>query len=1042
MRKMIMRWNEAPAGGQGMANCRRLAVALASLAIAILPGGAGADYLYSMERNIGPKPYVLFLADNSGSMSEMDANTNCCSARKTKDCPRNQPRCDTRMNLLRNTLTDLIPKLDGVSLGLMKYGVTVNRDVCGLRLTDPLPTTAGGSPRTTAQLLDSVASMAPESYTPIAQSLESALEHLRAVRAADEGASCRKYVVVMLTDGEPNCARTGKPADRAAWEAADALAQEGIPTYVIGFGAEVSQSTFLTELARRGGTARIGDRWCQPVNGRCSTGTALTATQGDELSRVLQETFEQIQSGEFSPMGPIISTVAQQTSEVDRVSRNFLAYSAFEQPGYKGHLYGIRLFEEKSDQLGKWKFTNLEEMDLDRCGETGNPCLFDAGKLLFERVAPRSIFSATPASSEATELGGLTLRFQGRVAIEPPASGGGARVGALIGDVLDNEALRPGVEALDAHSLELLQIATEDTNLGDQLRNSVAGWLHGELRDWPLGDLYHSAPSIAGPPPYSYRTRGYPIYKAALRRRPDMIYVGANDGMIHAFHAGPDLFQQPGKTPRWQPGEEAWSFLPYNLVVRTALAAMALPAEKRFFSQDLSCRLEDVLTVDNMASGSLKCPDGDPYCGWRTLLVCGQGWGGSWYVTLDVTDPFDPQPLWESTHGPVVEAGGTSSYGAGRSWGVPSVAVVNVDQGEERPPRATWLALYGSGYNTDMRDAAGGTSASYRLLNMPFAGAAPHHGDGTQGEHGHVFVQDLATGSFVKVFHHHGLEAVLADLPVVDLDHDSFADTVYVGGWKEGRIDRISFASEGGISAVDDWTNACTNFVRFGAGNPITSRPAAFSDPAEPGQVYLFVGTGIDKGAGPDEQRDITQTFDFRAYHLLDDGSATCPRDPLQPDEAISSGGNICVESTVVDGKAGWTFGGIFHDGQRLMSAPVLVTQRDRARHLSFTTWRPDETACGEGSSSLYCVDVSQVNRCVPCGSLGGVTEEEAVAIELDGAKPTTPTSADGQLYTIGAKGPVRIGNQDGEGTGPDGRSATPNVNAPRSVVISWRDVF
>src|SRR5690606_12951756 len=122
------------------------------------------------------------------------------------------------------------------------------------------------------------------------------------------------------------------------------------------------------------------------------------------------------------------------------------------------------------------------------------------------------------------------------------------------------------------------------------------------------------------------------------------IYVGANDGMIHAFHAGPDIHWKDDNCtgPRWQPGQEAWAYLPANMLAKTLVHVER--GGQRFFSQDLSCRFTDVMVDTDFETCSADAWDWPwdsekPYCGWRTVLMCGQGWGGSWYVALDVTDP-------------------------------------------------------------------------------------------------------------------------------------------------------------------------------------------------------------------------------------------------------------------------------------------------------------------------------------------------------------------------------------------------------------------
>ena len=1053
------------------------------LSLLVLPVAARADYLYSTAQTSGPEPYVLFVADNSGSMDGKDGE--CCD--ESKCCDRSaccddslcggkgQPKCNkfcgdrkmcsnvcgkkpecttycgtkplcstqpSRIQALKETLLNLVPQLDGVGLGLSKYG-NVAGGSCTVKRTNPLPTTSGGKLATTAELLTSIKAMVANGGTPIGASLQDALAHLKDVRQADSGRFCRDYVVVLLTDGEPNCPASAGGSEpngdgTKSYEAVTALRNEGIPTYVIGFGGDVASNTILTKMARLAGTARSGSQWCKrEADGTCSDGNALFAKDSEELTEVLKTTFEQIRAGSFSPMPPIIATVPQARSEVDRVSRNLLAYSSFEQPGYKGHLYGVQLFLEKEGEPGTWAFTDFEKLDVDSCGVKGNPCLFDAGQVLQERKKARRILAAIPDKTVSTS-GALTLQMNAPIDVATSVDGGGAAFRTVMEAVVGADGpLEDGFEALALSDKDKLALLAADG--GKDARATVVDWLHGLSREWKLGDLYHSAPAIVAAPPYNYRARGYPAFKAALRQRPAMIYVGANDGMIHAFHASPDVFAENPDEPRWVQGEEAWSFLPFNMAAKASLAALTVPQETRFFSQDLSCRVDDVLVADHMTDGELACPEKDAvYCGWRTVLLCGQGWGGSWYVALDITDPLSPKPMWETTH----RAISGESYGLGRTWSVPTIALFNLAR-DDGPATPTWVALFGSGYNGDMVDANGEQSSAYRLLNMPFLGGQPEHGDGTQGEAPHVFGVDVVTGEYLDVFHLHDLGSIVADIPVVDTDYDSFSNVAYVGGWSNGRMSRISFGVEDGVTTTERWTNACTDLLHFGDGQPITSRPSAFADPDDPRNVFLFVGTGVDKGAGiPDLQGTDGTGFAFRAWQIRDDGGEACPTTPGGAAlSTIAESGNVCVDGTEDEGgKKGFTFGNLFADGQRLLSAPTLAVQKDRSRFLTFTSWKPEPTSCGDGTSYLYCADVTATTRCVPCGNLDG--EADGVRVSLGSSRPSSPSMADGQLYAIDADGVVRVGNADGKGAGPGGGAATPNSGAPRAVVFSWREVF
>jgi len=993
---------------------------------------------------------------------------NCWNETVACDCP-------SRMDVAQDVLTDLIPGLDNVTLGLARYGkfeagrageLASDNDTknCGVRLDDPLPASDRSS------ILSRVSTMIPEGGTPIAKSLRMARDHMEEVAKTDPSATCRGYYVILVTDGEESCSldenwnpnqpelekavRDLRSIDLGNSESID------VRTFILGFGPELAgdnpEQHSLSELARIGGTAESDGVILKPAKGQPSPrGTALFALEREELVAKLRRAFETISSGEFAAVAPVIGSVPQNLNEFGRVSRNFLAYSTFRQPGSTGHLYGIRLFEETvNEETGgkQWMFTDLSHLDLDRCGEEGNACLFDAGRRLTNRTKARKIFTGSP-SGAIEESGGFTIPLTdgGRRELSND-SGGYGELGDVFSEyskVVDLEELlsegnRPP-NVSEETAKQLLELASSPTD-----QASVVRWLHGEGREWKLGDVYHGGPAIVGPPPYDYRTRGYDKFRMKLRHRPEMIYVGANDGMIHAFHAGPKLFDDVPHD--WAAGDEAWAYLPVSMLARASSVILdSKGKENRFFSQDLSCRIDDVLVKDmSNDEGELECGD-DELCGWRTILLCGQGWGGSWFVALDVSDPFDPKPMWEST----VDGLHDSSNGLGRTWSVPTVALLNLAEGTSAESDAvpTWAAVYGSGYNADVKDHDGNSYPAYRMLNLPFAGPYAYHGNGTSGEDPHVFVQNLADGRFLETFHQHegvNLGSVVADIPLLDVDGDGFTDVAYVGGWAS-QLGRISFGKvKDGEELVmplrthrSQWTNSCSVF-EFGGDNPITNSPTALVDPMAKTSVYLFAGSGVDRGSFPDEKTEVGSEYGFSGFYFNDDGSDKCPEafDEKGVPAPLTGDGNLCTAGD--DGAI--QLSGLIQTNTRLLGSPLLSLQANRDKWLSFTTWNPDQAStCAEGTASLYCLNVRDRSRCVPCNYL---TDDSDKSGKVDlgkinaGQKIPSPVSADGQVYVLGAEGLTRIGNQTGKETNIAGVTPSANQNAPRQVVISWREIF
>ncbi len=161
-----------------------------------------------------------------------------------------------------------------------------------------------------------------------------------------------------------------------------------------------------------------------------------------------------------------------------------------------------------------------------------------------------------------------------------------------------------------------------------------------DQRDWKLGDIYHSEMAIVGPPKaidtelagdskteeYFKLQNGYQAFIDANASRDTIIYVGANDGMLHAFKDSND-----------DKGEELWGFIPPNVLPK--LRSMVSGFEgvtNPIYGVDGSAVVKDIFL-----SGQ-----------WRTVLMAGLGREGYGYFALDVTNPSSPSFLFAFENDP------------------------------------------------------------------------------------------------------------------------------------------------------------------------------------------------------------------------------------------------------------------------------------------------------------------------------------------------------------------------------------------------------
>src|SRR5438552_17640368 len=137
------------------------------------------------------------------------------------------------------------------------------------------------------------------------------------------------------------------------------------------------------------------------------------------------------------------------------------------------------------------------------------------------------------------------------------------------------------------------------------------------VRTLPIGPIIDStaaimnAPSLDPPP-----DDAYPGFAVANKGRRSMIWVGTNHGILEGIDA--------------RTGVEVWGFVPLNLLPKMKTLRDCVAVGKFDFFVDGSAKLTDV-RVDGICDGS------HPELCWRTHLIIGEGPGGTFYQSFDVT---------------------------------------------------------------------------------------------------------------------------------------------------------------------------------------------------------------------------------------------------------------------------------------------------------------------------------------------------------------------------------------------------------------------
>ena len=211
-----------------------------------------------------------------------------------------------------------------------------------------------------------------------------------------------------------------------------------------------------------------------------------------------------------------------------------------------------------------------------------------------------------------------------------------------------------------------LSTFTADTN-GQDVLQFIRGSNAQELRNGGkfrsrthmLADIVSSAPLYVGAPNGMAQTADYFAFATAHANRSPVVYVGANDGMLHAFDAAT--------------GTERFAYIPNGVFNNLVMLANPFYNQQHQYFVNGSPRAADVQFASDNS--------------WHTVLVGTEGAGGNTVFALDVTAPDSlvteanvaQAVLWEF-----------SDADMGLSFSEPEIVTT----------AAGWMVMVGNGYNS------------------------------------------------------------------------------------------------------------------------------------------------------------------------------------------------------------------------------------------------------------------------------------------------------------------------------------------------------
>ncbi|HXH03938.1 MAG TPA: PilC/PilY family type IV pilus protein [Candidatus Competibacteraceae bacterium] len=441
--------------------------------------------------------------------------------------------------------------------------------------------------------------------------------------------------------------------------------------------------------------------------------------------------------------------------------------------------------------------------------------------------------------------------------------------------------------------------ASEEQRNGGSFRNRKNG----------LGDIVNSEPAVAGKRSYNWfgldasdgggysGSGSYGEYLDNVKaNRKYMVYVGANDGMLHAFDGTKDEADS---------GKEIFAYIPRAVFAN--LPELTKPTYIHRYFVDGSPII------------------GDAYDGaWKTVLVGTTGAGGKGIFALDISDPDGLAPksvLWDISDA----SGAAFKDDLGYTIGQAQI---------DRLPNGKWVAIFGNGYNSNNKRAVLYivdlfTGALIKKIDTGAGSAADPNGLSTP------FVVPDPSGKYAKYVYAGDLHG---NLWKFDLSGSE-------GSWD------VAFTS--GSSKVPLFK------AEDASGNrqPITSQPNVTYHPADGYLVFFGTGKFFSPGDQAVASTPLVDSFyGLRDQGQVINGRNRLQEQVLSSYVSVTADGKtrelrkLSKNSFSWKDKDGWFIDlkvGNAKKGERVLKAPVVTLGR-----VFFTTYEPSEDPCKPGGIS------------------------------------------------------------------------------------------
>jgi len=498
---------------------------------------------------------------------------------------------------------------------------------------------------------------------------------------------------------------------------------------------------------------------------------------------------------------------------------------------------------------------------------------------------------------------------------------------------------------------------------------------------YKLGDIYHSGLVEIGPPRGSSPHELYMQFKANNANREKLVYVQANDGMLHAFKAGKKNAE--GKIVD-DTGEEKWAFIPPNVLAEGRMAGMkqdiTVSGNKTTVTWLDKAKSNPRYLLDGtMTAEDVLLSDGK----YHTVLLGLLGYAGPGFYALDVTDPDKPEFMW-AVENAIYKRNGSElnqdffvSYWA-RSGNVvtrtdkshdgipdelnykdlrftqstPGIGYVMLDQGQNKPLKTQWVVIMGNGSQMRINDAF--SVASVYVINI---------------EDGKLLSRFEKDDRQKNNDGSSSMKQIVTPVAILWTSNTRLVKYFYVGD-DNGNIYEGDLTS----SKYSDWTMDKVFTITSSVG-PSYILDCAYIDRNK----WLFIITGDYETLMKD---DSLKKDDYMIAANISAGAESTSDLKLLTSEA-GEYLDMTSEADIKKGWLGWRM--MIPSGEAPTTPPVYYNG-----HLFFSTYIKSEDPCSVGKSRIYVLNATTGK---------GAWTGGAKYVELQGVKVSGITISEGRVY-------------------------------------------